>query len=101
MPKKKDRKKAIQLVRELFSLARKDPVRSGRYTDLARKTAMKNRMSLPRDLKRQICKHCKTYLRPGKNCRVRLLKGNVVYCCQECGGYSRFGYKGGGKKSRS
>ena len=44
------------------------------YVQQARRIAMKVRLKLPRTLRRQFCKHCLHYLKPGVNARVRTRK---------------------------
>ncbi len=97
---KKDKARLRQVVaervRQLFSLARqtfrKDPALSDRYVALARKMAMKHRFRMPRELKRQFCKHCGSYLVPGANVRVRTQRGKVVLFCMVCRHLMRFPY---------
>ncbi len=90
------RKIALERIHELFEQAEKifskDPGLSDRYVELARKIGMKYRVRISRELKRRFCKHCYTYLVPGKNCRVRLTKKKVVYHCNNCKKYMRFPY---------
>ena len=97
--KKQEKTKEIALerVKKLFSEAKKvfkeDKALANRYVTLARKIAMKARMSIPAELKRKFCKHCYKYLMPGINCRVRTHEGKVVYYCLECKKFMRFPYK--------
>ena len=63
---------------------------SNRYIKLARKIAMKFNLRMPRGYKRKFCKHCYSYLKPGKNLRVRTKNNNVVYYCLECKKFMRF-----------
>ena len=65
---------------------------SGRCVRLARKISMKFNVRIPKEFKRKFCKHCYSYLVPGKNLRVRTQKGRVVYTCQECNKFMRFVY---------
>src|SRR3989344_2089827 len=97
MPKlNKSRLKAIALsrVEELFkeaqSIFKKKPKLANRYIEIARKTAMKVNLRIPRILKRKFCKHCYAYLVPGETCRVRIHKSRVVYYCFSCKKYMRF-----------
>lgn len=64
-----------------------------RYVDLARKIAMKFKISLKSEYKRKFCKHCYKYLRPGSNSRVRTQTGKLVYSCFSCKKFSRFPLK--------
>lgn len=65
--------------------------RARRYVRRARRVAERNRLSLPRTLKRFSCDACDAYLRPGANARVRLQDGHVVITC-ECGTQARYPY---------
>ena len=60
------------------------PERSNRYVDLARKIAMRQRIRIDRQFRRQFCHHCYTFLVPGKNMRVRVHRGTVVITCHTC-----------------
>ena len=84
-------------IEELFSQADKmfseDPSLSDRYIDLARKIAMKFKISLKSEYKRKFCKHYYTYLMPGVNSRVRTQNGKLVYSCFNCKKFSRFPLK--------
>ncbi|MDK2849350.1 MAG: ribonuclease protein subunit [Candidatus Woesearchaeota archaeon] len=44
----------------------------------------KTKTSIPKEVKRFICKKCHSVLIPGINLRVRLQKNHVVYLCKEC-----------------
>jgi len=93
----KSKKIAKERIVELFIQAQKrfkeDKSLSDRYVDLARKIAMKNNVRIPPQLKRSFCKYCYSYLVPGKNLRVRIREGKVVYYCLECKKYMRFPVK--------
>lgn len=85
---------AEERIRELFHQADlafgERPDLSDRYVQLARKISMKFKVKMPSSLKRKFCKHCYCYLRPGKNCRVRIAKGRVIYYCLKCKNFMRF-----------
>lgn len=89
------KKIALLRVNELLRQAgiTKDQVLSKRYVTLARKIAMKYKLRLPIKLKRQFCKHCLSYWKPGKTVRIRLLKGRKVYYCLVCKHFTRIPYK--------
>jgi len=91
------RKIALERINILFNQAKKvfkkDPSLSNRYVSLARKIAMRYKVRIPSNLKKQFCKHCYHYLVPSVNCRVRLQKGKVVYYCMNCKKYMRFPYR--------
>jgi len=83
---------ALQRIRTLFRLAREviheDPQLAQRYVEIARKIAMRTRLHLPTEYRRLICRHCKSFILPGVNCRVRVRSGrepHVVVTCLECG----------------
>jgi ribonuclease P protein subunit RPR2 len=88
------KKEALDKIHELFNEAKlifnKDSNLSNKYVNIARKIAMKYTISVPRELKRQYCKHCYSYLVPGKNCRVRIQKHRVIYYCEKCKKFMRF-----------
>jgi len=94
---KKQLEIANERIKELFKQAKKafkqDPKLSNRYVRLARKMAMKYKVKIPSNLKKQFCKHCYTYLVPSKNCRIRTNKSKLVYYCLNCKKYMRFPYK--------
>ncbi|HVP15869.1 MAG TPA: ribonuclease P protein component 4 [candidate division Zixibacteria bacterium] len=87
---------ARQRVQTLFSLARealdKDPVLAQQYANTARRIAMAAKIHLPTQYRRQICKHCKSFILPGVNCRVRvkqMREPHVVITCLKCGKHTR------------
>jgi len=92
--KGKLKKEAMQVIINLFNLAKiafkDDPKLANKYVKLARKNAMKVNLRLPKNLKRKFCKHCYSYLVPGKNSRVRIHKSRVIYYCFNCKKYMRF-----------
>ncbi len=95
MGKKKYSKKRFSMVslanrhiEELFCLAKRvcgeDGSLANRYVFLARKIAMKFKISLSSEQKRCFCKHCYKFLLPGKNLRVRIHEHRIIYYCLEC-----------------
>jgi ribonuclease P protein subunit RPR2 len=80
---------AFQRIQRLFELARHEfkthPERSNRYVRLARRIAMRYRVRMPRELKRQMCKHCHAYLVQGVTARTRLQDAYVTTTCLSCG----------------
>ena len=90
------RKIALERIKTLFkeadSMFKEDPKLSNKYVKLARKISMKYKVKIPSELKKRFCKHCHSYLKPSKNCRVRLHNGKVVYYCLNCKKYMRFPY---------
>jgi ribonuclease P protein subunit RPR2 len=93
---RKHREIALERINILFKEARemfkKDPALSNRYVHIARKIAMKYKVKIPSELKKRFCKHCYSYLVPGKNARVRVQRGKVVYYCMNCKRFMRFPY---------
>ena len=92
-----NREKAVKTVSELIgkagSIFKSDKTEANKIVKKAKRVAMKNRVKLPSDIKRKVCKHCHSLLIPGVNCRVRTKEGNVVYYCRECRRYSKIRYK--------
>jgi ribonuclease P protein subunit RPR2 len=91
---------AMQRVHVLFNLARetygRQPALAQRYVDLARKIAMAAKLRLPKGYKRQICRHCKSFILPGVNSRVRIRQRrepHVVITCLNCGKHMRIPLK--------
>ncbi len=95
--KSKQKEIAKEHITELFTQAQEtfgsSPQLSDRYVEIARKIAMKFRMRMPKEYKRQFCTHCYKYLMPGKNSRVRVQKGKVIILCQECKKFTRIPIK--------
>ena len=89
---------ATQRMWRLFELAKneyeKHPDRSERYVQLIRNISMRNRMSIPREIKKSICKHCYAFLVPGSSALYRLKEGYIVISCQRCKKKMRYPYKG-------
>lgn len=57
----------------------------------ARKTAMKFKITLGSGQRRSFCKGCGSFLKQGKNVRVRMTQHNIVYTCLECNNVMRIG----------
>jgi len=83
---------ARQRIQTLFLLAREtyheDPHLAQRYVDIARKIAMAAKIRLPKEYRRQVCRHCKSFILPGVSCRVRIKQRrepHVVVTCLKCG----------------
>ncbi len=68
----------------------KHPERADRYVEIARKIAMKARMSIIKEYKRRFCPYCNCYWQPGKTARIRTHKGRVIYTCLKCKHHRRF-----------
>ena len=88
------KKIAKERISELFDQARQafaaHPERSNRYVELARKIAMRQRVRIDREFRRQYCHHCYAFLVPGRNMRVRVHDGNVVVTCGSCNRKMRY-----------
>ena len=84
------RERIKKLFEEADKVFDKDKNLANRYVKLARKIAMKLNLRIPRGYKRRFCKHCYSYLKPGKNLRVRTKNNKVVYYCLECKKFMRF-----------
>jgi ribonuclease P protein subunit RPR2 len=83
---------ALQRIRTLFELAkeniREEPELAQRYVQIARKIAMRTRVKLPVEYRRLICRHCKSFIYPSVNCRVRVQQRrepHVAITCLACG----------------
>jgi ribonuclease P protein subunit RPR2 len=75
----------------LFQMAKdtihEDPALAQRYAHTARKIAMSAKLRLPTEYRRQICRHCKSFILPGVNCRVRIKQSrepHVTITCLNC-----------------
>lgn len=87
---------AIQRIQTLFCLAKEtfheNPSLAQRYVNTARKIAMAAKIRLPTEYRRQICKHCKSFILPGVNSRVRIKQQrepHMVITCLKCGKQTR------------
>ena len=106
MAKSKDKNSLKKLALERVTILLKeaeqafnvDKELANSYVNKARKIAMKVNLKIPSDLKRKFCKHCNSFLVPGKNLRVRTKNKMVVYYCLECKRFSKFRLKS--KKSK-
>ncbi|HMK46517.1 MAG TPA: ribonuclease P protein component 4 [Methanocella sp.] len=88
---------AGQRIERLFQLAAEScdarPDLANRYVWIARRISMRHRVGIPRELKRNVCKQCYCYLKPGSTSRVRTDGRNVIITCISCGGIRRYPYK--------
>lgn len=87
---------ALQRIRVLFQLAKEvvheDPRLAQRYVKVARRIAMAVRVRLPKEYRRLICRHCKSFILPGVSCRVRTQtrrEPHLVITCFTCGKHTR------------
>jgi ribonuclease P protein subunit RPR2 len=90
----------------LFGLAKHEfgghPERSDRYVELARKIGMRYNVRLRKEFRMSLCRSCRRYLVPGKNCVVRSNARtlSVEVKCLGCGRVMRFPY-GGEKRGKN
>jgi len=96
---------ALQRIRTLFRLAkrkiREEPELAQRYVEIARKIAMRTKLRLPKEYRRMICRHCKSFIYPCVNCRVRVRQRrepHIVITCLICGKCTRIPLKGTNSK---
>jgi ribonuclease P protein subunit RPR2 len=87
---------ALQRIQILFRLAKEaihdKPDLAQRYIVIARKIAMRTRLHLPPQYRLLVCKHCKRFILPGVNSRVRTQprgEPHIVVTCLHCGGKMR------------
>lgn len=98
---------AMERIHILFRLAKEaiheEPRLAQRYAEIARRIAMRAKVRLPVEYRRLICRHCKSFIYPGVNCRVRIKQRrepHVVITCLSCGGYMRIPLKRKGEKRK-
>ena len=88
------RRLARERIEVLFYRAREffpeNPALSDRCVDLARRIAMRQRVRIPRELRRRFCRRCSAYLVPGSTVRVRVRRGRVVTTCLRCSARRRY-----------
>ena len=91
---------ARQRIQTLFRLAvetvNEAPDLAQRYVEIARRIAMRSRLRIPKEYRRMICRHCKRFIFPGVNCRVRVQpkrEPHVVITCLNCGKHMRIPLK--------
>jgi len=91
---------ALERIHTLFQLARENihenPALAQHYVNTARRISMTTKVRMPTECRRQICRHCKGFILPGVNCRVRLQRfrePHVVVTCLMCGKSARFPLK--------
>ncbi|MBR9680083.1 MAG: ribonuclease P [Candidatus Altiarchaeota archaeon] len=76
---------AEKRIKRLSVLAEKIRDKSDRYAALIKRIATRNRIRLPIETKRRICKSCGSFMFYGTNSRVRVRKGAVETTCFKCG----------------
>ena len=97
--KGKDRVLAQERITRLFSLSGKvfkeSPELSNRYVKMARDLGMRFRVKIPKKYKKEYCKKCHSYLKPGLSSKVRLSQKRqpkLVISCLTCGNIMRYPY---------
>jgi len=98
---------ALQRIHTLFRLAkeniREEPELAQRYVTIARRIAMRTKLRLPTEYRRMVCRHCKSFIYPSVNCRVRVQQRrepHMVVTCQLCGKITRTPLKSKSGKKR-
>jgi ribonuclease P protein subunit RPR2 len=95
---------ARERIEILFDRAREffpaNPAVSDRCVDLARRIAMRQRVRIPRELRRRFCRRCSAYLVPGSTVRVRVRRGRVVTTCLRCSARRRYRVKRKGGEAK-
>ena len=88
---------AIERMNILFERAEMEfithPERSNRYVELALKLSTKYNTKVPYEWSKRYCKECKSFLKPGHNCTVRLVNSEVNIFCGECGHVMKIPYR--------
>ena len=94
LSKKDIDKQIVDLLEKADEVIRTDMEMAQKYASQARKIQMRTRVKFPPQWKKRFCKHCKSFLSPGINCRVRLSSTNRVIAikCFQCDKYTRIPY---------
>ncbi|HZX45552.1 MAG TPA: ribonuclease P [Candidatus Nanoarchaeia archaeon] len=87
--KKEARENIPKLLERAKKLYKQDLRLSNVYSKKIKHLHMKYKLKLPKEIRRQLCKHCFSVLIPSVNSRVRLAKGRIIYYCSECKRYTR------------
>ena len=100
--KKIQKQIAKKRINKLFNMADQKALEGNfdyadRYVEIARKIAMRNLVSIPKEYKRKFCKHCYSYLLPGSNCRIRIHRGKLIIYCNNCNKFTRILLKNSNK----
>ena len=59
--------------------------RLNRYVDLARRIGMRYNVRIPAKYKLKFCKHCYSYLVPGRTADYRVRNHFIIVHCKSCG----------------
>ena len=94
LSKKDIEQQVIDLLEKADEVIKNDIDMAQKYALQARKIQMRTRIQFPPQWKKRFCKHCKSFLSPGINCRVRLSSTNKVIAikCFQCDKYTRIPY---------
>lgn len=84
------RERISVLFRQARQAFHEHPEWSNRYVDLARRIAMRQRVRIGHEYRRQYCHYCYAFLVPGQNMRIRVHRGNVVVTCGVCNKKMRY-----------
>ena len=86
-----EHKIAIERMQRLFELASQRTLMGGdslklakKYTFIAKGISKHYRISMPKEIQRNICKKCDAILIPGINCNVRVSRGWIIKKCNIC-----------------
>lgn len=98
--RRENRKIALERISILFKMAREvfdnEAKLAQRYVSLARKIGMRYKVRIPIEFRRMICRRCKGFILPGKNCIVRIRQErepHLVITCLICGEHTRIPLK--------
>lgn len=81
------------MMKELLEQAKKRPEKSKRYAEIVMKLNTHNKVPIPREVKRLICKTCKEFMIHGElKVRINSKNKTIVYECKKCGTKKRYGY---------
>ncbi len=80
--------KALESIKRLFAEAEKNPAKSKRYIQLAKKIGTGENAKIPKNLKKLCCKKCLSLFN-SKNSQTRIKKGFKTIKCLECGNIKR------------
>ncbi|XP_044747290.1 ribonuclease P protein subunit rpr2-like isoform X2 [Coccinella septempunctata] len=90
-PKKCPAKESLERINYLYQIANQlmdsnsaNTTVSKSCSNLMIQVSKKSVQRIDVDMKRRICKACKTLLLPGINCKVRIKKKNLKWSCNTC-----------------
>lgn len=88
---------SLERIYRLLELAglefEKHPERSKKYVELAGKISERNKVKIPRELKKCFCSKCHAFLKAGKNSTIRVTKNWLNVSCKECNHVEKIGVK--------